>query len=346
MSRILTKSLFFIPLLALSTFEVSSATDFRDSDVMHVDYPGWFESDPFFDLSAIVAKARTGGKHGVMVYFKTEGCSYCALFIKQSLGDPVIAKRVQDNFVSIGLEIFDDAEMTDPLGKPIRVKDFASAEKAGFSPTLVFFDTDGKRILRAVGYQSPERFNTILSYITGKYYQTQTLAQYFERVSDKTPKPTARAGLKDDTLFSKPPYALDRSRFAASQPLLVIFATPGCAECNDFHDEVLAVKEVREILKDFEVVRLDAADTRTPVVTPQGKRETPTSWYKQTGFSRVPALLFFDEKGNEVLSTDALVKRQRMLNSLSFMTERAYEKGWTYQRQARENAIKRSQQKK
>jgi len=346
MRRNFLKTLLIGFMLILPTSHSAIAAEFRDSDVMHIDYPGWFDSDPFFDLSAIVAKARAGGKHGVMVYFTSEGCSYCALFIERSLNDPAIAKMVQDNFVSIGLEIFDDAEMTDPSGKPVRVKHFANSEGAGFSPTLVFFDTDGKRIVRAVGYQSPERFKTILAYITGKHYRTQTLAQYFERTAAKSSSPAAPAALREDALFSKPPYALDRSRFAASQPLLVIFEKPGCTECNDFHDEVLAVKDVRETLKGFEVVRLDASDAETPVITPQGKRATAASWYKQTGFSRVPALLFFDEKGNEVLSTDALVMRQRMQNSLSFMTERAYEKGWTYQRQARANAIKRSQQKK
>ena len=88
------------------------------------------------------------------------------------------------------------------------------------------------------------------------------------------------------------------------------------------------------------------ADSKTPVVTPDAKQVTPASWYKQTTFTRVPALLFLDEKGNEALRTNALVLHQRMMNSLSFMLERTYEKGWTYQRQARANAIKRNLDKK
>lgn len=83
------------------------------------------------------------------------------------------------------------------------------------------------------------------------------------------------------------------------------------------------------------------ADSKTPVVTPDAKQVTPASSYKQTTFTRVPALLFFDEKGNEALRTDALALRQRMMNSLSFVLERVNEKGWTYQRQARANAIKK-----
>ena len=76
-----------------------------------------------------------------------------------------------------------------------------------------------------------------------------------------------------------------------------------------------------------------------------GKRVTPAGWYQETGFTRLPALLFFDEKGNRVLETDALVKRKRMMNSLNYVLERAYEKDWTYQRFARSKAIERNRKK-
>jgi len=56
----------------------------------------------------------------------------------------------------------------------------------------------------------------------------------------------------------------------------------------------------------------------------------------------VPALLFFDENGNGVLKTDALGLRQRMMHSLLCVVERAYEKGWTYQRLARSKGIERN----
>lgn len=52
-------------------------------------------------------------------------------------------------------------------------------------------------------------------------------------------------------------------------------------------------------------------------------------------------LVFFDEQGREVLRTDALVLRQRMLNSLHYVLERAYDQDWTYQRFARARALER-----
>ena len=65
-----------------------------------------------------------------MVLFTTEGCSYCAEFIRRSLGDPGLASLVQAHFDAVGLEIFSDAEMVDPSGNETRVKQFAEDAKA------------------------------------------------------------------------------------------------------------------------------------------------------------------------------------------------------------------------
>jgi thioredoxin-related protein len=322
--------------------------DIDDSKISHIEYPDWFKISSFFDLEEDLDQARLSGKQGLMVLFTTEGCSYCDMFIRESLGNPDIASIVQDNFDTLGAEIFDDTDMTDPRGVSMSIKEFSKKEGVEFSPTLLFFNLDAERILRVVGYQSPERFQAILSYVTGMHYQNESLANYFARLSENVSRRPSVYKLKEDSLFEKPPYALDRSHFPANQPLLVIFEKPGCVECEEFHDSVLSLKEVRSILKEFEIVRLDATDDKTVILAPNGNRLTPKAWFNQAEYTRTPALLFFDEKGNEVLKTDALVLRQRMMNSLYYVLERAYEKGWTYQQLARSKAIKRrhSNQKK
>lgn len=136
---------------------------------------------------------------------------------------------------------------------------------------------------------------------------------------------------------------MDRSRRPAARPLLVIFERRGCADCGVFHDAVLAAPDIRALLAHFEVVRLDAADAATPVVTPDGSRTTPAALFDAAGFTRTPALQFFDEHGAEVLKTDTLVLRQRMRNALRYVLERAYAQGITYQRFARTQALERQQ---
>ncbi len=333
-----------LPLLVLAApWSTSPAGDFTDSVVAHVEHPEWFK-DSFLDLGEDIAAAVNEGKTGLMVLFTTEGCSYCAMFVQKSLGDPALAALVREHFDAIGLEIFSDAEMTDPSGTPMRVKEFALAEGAEFAPTLAFYGADGSRIFRAVGYQSPERFHKILDYVSGGIYRSETFRDYSDRRTATTEPAATYAELREDALFAAPPYALDRSRLPADRPLVVLFEQTGCEECEHLHREVLALPEVRDLLGKFEVVRLDAADEQTPVLTPDGSRVTPASWFAQTGFSRLPALLFFDEHGREVLRTDALVLRQRMINSCLFVLERAYEKGWTYQRLARSKGLERRQE--
>ena len=164
----------------------------------------------------------------------------------------------------------------------------------------------------------------------------------------KIPKNASQATysqLKSDTLFDSPPFALDRSHFAASKPLMVLFEQKGCNECAEFHQNVLALSTVRSTLEAFQVVRMDIEDDTTPVLLPNGEKATPAQWYQSTTFSRVPALMFYNENGELSLDTDALVQKGRMLNSLNYMLEKAYLKNWTYQQFARSKALERNQAK-
>ncbi len=321
------------------------AKEFNDSTLTHVKYPEWFINNPFLELNEDLATARSTGKQGLMVVYSTEGCSYCGLFIKKSLGDPEIAATVNKHFGAVGLEIFDDATLVGPQGQETTVKEFAKKEGVMFSPSIIFYNNEGERVLRITGYQSPERFKTSLQYIVGKHYETQTMAEYVQSVSKNTGSTESSAPLRQDTLFSKPPYLLQRNVIAASEPLLVIFETTGCEECDVFHNKVLSNNLVRESLKNYEVVRLDSRDNKSVILTPDGKRISPATWYKQHGFSRTPALLFMDEKGQLAIATDNLVLKQRMMNSINYVNERAYLKGWSYQRFARSKAIERNLKK-
>lgn len=276
-----------------------------------------------------------------MVLLGTEGCSYCAEFIRASLGDPRLGERVRSHFAAVSLEIFSDAEMVGPGGDSLPVKAFAHREGAGMAPTLLFYGEGSSPLYRGIGYHSPERFAMVLDYLIGGHFEHASFRDFAQARQDAAEPSSQPYGLLPDPLFGAPPYALDRSRVAAHRPLLVIFEGKDCADCPRLHQEVLALPELRELLARFEVVRLDAGDDKTPVLTPDGHRTTPARWYAQAGFSALPALLLFEEGGREVLGTDTLVLHQRMMNALLYTLERAYEKDWTYQRFARSKALER-----
>lgn len=307
----------------------------------HIEHPDWM-SPVFVDLDTDLERVRAEGKTGVMVLFTTQGCSYCAEFIAKSLRDPTLRQRVQDNFVAVGLEIFDDVLMTDHRGSEVPIKAFAESQGAGMAPTLLFYGPDHDLIFRAVGYQSPERFGHILDYLVGGSHRDIGFRDYLARIGGDSVDLAAYPALEPDPLFVQPPYALARRPVPADKPMLVLFERPGCLACRRFHEQVLALDEVRARLAAFEVVRLDASDDATPVLAPDGTRTTPADWYAAIGLSRLPAMLFVDEAGETVFRNDAVTERNRMLNMLGLVQERRYADGWTYQRYARSKAIERN----
>ncbi len=308
----------------------------------HVGQPDWM-SPGIIDLESELETVRANGKTGLMLLFTTQGCTYCAAFIDRSLGDPVLQRRLRDHFTSIGLEIFDDVVMADHQGNDIAIKRFARQQKADMAPTLLFYGPNGDLIFRAVGYQSPQRFGAILDYLISGSHHALTFADYLRAKAEAVqPVDPDYRELRADPLFTRPPYALARKPIAAERPLLVLFEQTACAECRRFHDQVLGSAEVRAMLRNFEVVRLDARDRDTPIQSPDGARTTPAAWFAAEGFSRVPALLFVDEQGEAVLRNDALTERRRMMNMMGLVLEKKYAEGWSYQRYARTKAIERN----
>lgn len=81
------------------------------------------------------------------------------------------------------------------------------------------------------------------------------------------------------------------------------------------------------------------------VIGPDGRATPPSEWFEREGFGRLPALLYVNETGRSVFNTDAVVERQRMLNATGLVLDRAYEKGWSYQRYARTKAIERNRRR-
>lgn len=327
--------------IALPTTAWALDPGFDDGEIQDVRYPSWFK-ESFLDLADDAAMAADAGKQGLFLFFSTQGCSYCHLFIEKSLGDPAIAKRLQAHFDAIGLEIFSDAELWNFAGETSRVKDFALAEGVEFAPTLMFYDTQGGPLVKLTGYYGPERFGQVLDYLVDGHHRQMSLRDYLAQAgAAKATADDATWSMRDDPLFESPPYALARNQVSAERPLLVIFEGGDCEHCPRFHDEVLGDAELRTRLAGFDIVRLDAADADTPVLTPAGARTNPADWYAELGFTQLPALAFFAEDGRRVLATDAIVLASRMHNSIGFVTERAYEQGWNYQRYARSQALER-----
>lgn len=315
---------FIATMLITASFTANAAESFDDSIVARFQYPDWFKTT-FYDLRDDLADARDTGKQGILLFFSTAGCSYCKQMLDGSFADPAFADRLRERFDVIGLEIFSDEEITDWKREQRSLSAFAYAQGAQFSPTLIFYDTGGRQLLRLVGYYDVAHLGSALDYLGSGQALAMSFREWLDarRVANGSAS-LGSVGLVADPLFGSPPYQLDRSHHAAEQPLLVLFESADCPSCARFHREVISDRDIRSTLKTFEVVRLDAADDSEELVAPDGGVVTAAEWHRALGFSSLPALAVFDQQGGQILGSDALVLRGRFGNLLKYVQDRAY----------------------
>ncbi len=121
--------------------------------------------------------------------------------------------------------------------------------------------------------------------------------------------------------------------------MLVLFEQPLCDSCERFHKGVLADKPIRRLIGEFETVHLDSSDTKTQLITPEGKPISPAQWFEQLDLSYSPAMVFFNETGEEVMRLDSETRRFRMEGSLQLVLEKAYQKDAQLQRWRSDKAV-------
>jgi thioredoxin-related protein len=307
--------------------------EFKYGDAVH---PEWFKHS-LLDLDEDLNDALDAGKLGLMVYFGLKRCSYCDAFMENTLGEPDIEQRVRRLFDAVGMSIFSNNEMTDPTGEVYTVKDFVTEKKANYSPTLIFYGHGGRVLLKIVGYYPPDKFRRVLDYLEGGYYEHEKLYTYMNRHKNSSVK--TRSEIKKDKLFPNKNYTLARKDKPAKRPLLVLFEQPDCDSCDRFHERVLTDKPIRRLLKQFDTLQLDATDTKTAVVTPEGSRIAAKTWYNRLGLNYYPAMVFYDEEGNEITRLDSETKRWRMEGTLQLILEKSYTKDTQVQRWRRDKAV-------
>lgn len=310
---------------------------FSEDVFADVTHPAWFKQS-LMDFQDDVKEAVATGKKGVLIFLSTRRCSYCKVFLDKTLSEPDILQRVQASFDVVGLEIFNDTEVTDVDGKVYSVKDFVTAKKAHFTPTLIFYGKGGRTLLRIVGYYPPDKFRHVLDYLEQNLYRTTSLRNYMAS-KDKSAKGAAKAIIPDNELFTSPPYNLDRRIAPSSKPLLVIFERPDCDSCQRFHNTVLKDPSIRTLIKKYESLQMDMTDAKTGVLLPNGERTYPRQWAEQLDISYSPSILFFDESGKEVLRLDSETLRFRMEGALQLVLEKAYAEDAQLQRWRRKKAI-------
>ena len=287
----------------------------------YVEQPAWFKNS-FLDLSEDISEARESGKR-LMVFFYQDGCPYCKKLLQDNFGQRDIAEKTKANFDVVTLNIWVDRDVS--FGDvQTTEKDFAARLKVMYTPTLIFFNEEGKAVLRTNGYYHPAKFNAALDYVLGHHDKNEKFRSYLSRVS---PVKTQGKINKDIESF-KSPYDFSKK---ADKYTLVMFEQKQCVECDELHGDILKRKESKDQLAKFNVSVLDMWSEES-LTLPDGKISTIKKWAKQLNIQYAPSLVNFDPQGKEVFRSDGYLKSFHIQSIMDYVSSGAYKTQTNFQR--------------
>ena len=304
------------------------------------DKPAWFKLS-FLDIREDIAEAAKQKKR-VLLYFYQDGCPYCKKLLDDNFGQRAIAKKTQQYFDVIAINMWGSKEVTDLNGKLTNEKDFAASLKVQYTPTLLFFNKQGKVVMRVNGYYFPHKFNALLDYVGNKMESTLSFRQYLR----KTAPAKASTKLQYEKGFIKPPYDVKKILASNKKPLLVLFEQTHCQSCDELHNDIFKRKTARYELSRFNVILLDMW-SREKIVLPDGRRSTASQWAAALKLKSTPAMIFFNQQGKEVFRAEAYLKSFHVNGAMAYVSEGAYLKQPNFQRylQARRHRIEKKGKK-
>jgi thioredoxin-related protein len=221
----------------------------------------------------------------------------------------------------VPIDIWGVAEVTDLDGEVLTERDYSLKHGTNFTPSLIFYDRDGREALRLRGYYPPYQFRAALEYVADGHYRKESFRDYLARGEGRLVFDLDELNVQD--FFAPPPYNLDRSRFPGERPLAVFFEQGECHACDVLHGQSLRKPAIYRLFEGFDNVQLDMWSD-TPVITPDGRRTTARDWAADLGLFFAPTIIFFDERGQEIMRVDSVVGFFRLRNVLNYITSKAY----------------------
>lgn len=298
-AKIRIRSVFGLAVLILAALLLSSA-DARE----RLEYPEWF-AQTFYDLPGDLDDAVGRGKRGIALFFSAETCLHCVAMARSTFQDPEIVRRLSGQFDVIAVDVFSDVEMVGLDGEMYRARELSEHERATFTPTLLFVDGSGERMLRFIGFLDSERMTVILDYLESEAWQSESLRDYAARLQERpavaASEPAADAALSG---FQQPPADLAAQRTANPRPSLVLFERDGCEECRRLREQILEHPSVQEELAGFHALQLNT-DHGGIVVLPDGRHGTAGALAAELDLAHRPGLVFFAEDGEEAFRMDS-----------------------------------------
>ena len=168
------------PLLAISSKMIKRLTTFTillwllpallQAAVTRDPYQYFFQPS-LGDLTEELEIAREEGKQGIFIFFEMDECPFCHRMKETVLNQPDVQAYFAERFHSLSMDIEGDIEIVDFAGTDMTQKEFARQNRVRATPLLVFFDLEGKPLLKFVGAPSgKQEFIWMGEYVAEKVY--------------------------------------------------------------------------------------------------------------------------------------------------------------------------------
>ncbi len=276
-------------------------------------HPAWFK-ESFLDITEDVAEAAESDKH-VILFMHLNGCPYCYKMTEENFKNAPYVDFIREKFDVIAINIKGDREIAFDEETSVTEKELAKILKVRATPTTIFLNAENKPVTRLNGYRSVEAFKHALDYVATKSYQRTSLSAFIQE--QEQPQ---RYSFRDHPQIKE----ISDLKSVASSPLALLFEEPSCDACNALHDGHLANPEIREVLKNFTLVRLDASSDKA-IIDIEGNATTPRAYAEKLGLTYRPGIILID-KGREVTRIDGLLYTYHFRELLRYVGERHYEK--------------------
>jgi thioredoxin-related protein len=288
-----------------------------------VNMPSWF-SNSFLDLGEDIEELATNDKR-LLLFIHQPNCPYCHRFVTKVLEEQSTKDKILKNFAVVDINMFGDREVTDVDGESYTEKEFAKKYGVQFTPTVIFYDENAKQILRLNGYMNGEKFNVALDYVAAK---EETQVAYKDYFVQKMNLKTNKALIDEKDLFTKSSNFI-RSRESA--PFVLFFESANCSDCLVLHNKLLKDKIARELLKRIDVFQVDL-DSSNSIVTPNRVIVKIKDWAKTLKITNSPTIIFFDNRGEEIIRIESMLKTFHFQSIVDYVVSGAYVNEKEFQR--------------
>jgi thioredoxin-related protein len=130
------------------------------------------EEDFFIPPPQNLDRSKIPGERPLVVFFEQASCHACDVLHGQPLRDPAVNKLMRE-FDNVQLDIRSDTPVITPGGEKTTARKWAKALGLFYTPSLIFFDEQGKEIIRVDSVVRFYRLRKVINYINSRGYQSE-----------------------------------------------------------------------------------------------------------------------------------------------------------------------------